>query len=162
MNTLQPKGSFSVRLVVSVDLGLKDFLLLDMGNIRFKFVFALLCLVLSVYSEESKDENKEKKKEEFKGTVVGIDLGTTYSVVGIFKEGRVEIIPNDQGNRITPSYVAFTETGERLIGDAAKNQLTSNPTNTIFDAKRSIWKRGIMTFNCFKVRVPTHVSGLLS
>ena len=51
-----------------------------MGNIRFKFVFALLCLVLSVYSEESKDENKEKKKEEFKGTVVGIDLGTTYSV----------------------------------------------------------------------------------
>ena len=58
--------------------------------------------------------------------------------VGIFKEGRVEIIPNDQGNRITPSYVAFTETGERLIGDAAKNQLTSNPTNTIFDAKRLI------------------------
>ena len=54
------------------------------------------------------------------------------------KNGRVEIIPNDQGNRITPSYVAFTEEGERLVGDAAKNQLTSNPLNTIFDAKRLI------------------------
>jgi len=51
--------------------------------------------------------------------------------VGVFKNGRVEIIPNDQGNRITPSYVAFTEEGERLIGDAAKNQLTSNPENTV-------------------------------
>lgn len=56
----------------------------------------------------------------------------------MFKNGRVEIIPNDQGNRITPSYVAFTPEGERLIGDAAKNQLTSNPTNTVFDAKRLI------------------------
>uniref|UniRef100_A0A3Q1GHZ1 Heat shock protein 70 n=1 Tax=Acanthochromis polyacanthus TaxID=80966 RepID=A0A3Q1GHZ1_9TELE len=58
--------------------------------------------------------------------------------VSVFKNGRVEIIANDQGNRITPSYVAFTSEGERLIGDAAKNQLTSNPENTVFDAKRLI------------------------
>lgn len=56
----------------------------------------------------------------------------------MYKNGRVDIIANDQGNRITPSYVAFTSEGERLIGDAAKNQLTSNPTNTVFDAKRMI------------------------
>jgi heat shock protein 5 len=76
-----------------------------------------------------------------KGPVIGIDLGTTYSCVGIYKDKKVEIIANDQGNRITPSYVAWDSNDERLIGDGAKNQATINPEKTLFDVKRLIGRK---------------------
>jgi heat shock protein 5 len=75
------------------------------------------------------------KKKEIEGPVIGIDLGTTYSCVGIFKNGRVEIIPNELGNRITPSFVGFTD-DEKLVGEAAKNQVSSNPLRTVYVVKR--------------------------
>lgn len=87
-------------------------------------------------SESGKDSGS------IKGHCIGIDLGTTYSCVAVWKNGRVEICPNEQGNRITPSYVGWTsEDGQRLVGDAAKNQAATNPKNTVFDVKRLIGRK---------------------
>jgi len=81
---------------------------------------------------------KEETSGNIQGPVIGIDLGTTYSCVAVWRNNRVDICPNEQGHRITPSYVAFLKDGTRLVGDAAKNQATQNPTGTFFDVKRLI------------------------
>lgn len=97
--------------------------------------------MLSLRGGAAATADDTKSEGKIKGTCIGIDLGTTYSCVAVWRNGRVEICPNEQGNRITPSYVAWGPDGQRLVGDSAKNQAASNPTNTVFDVKRLIGRK---------------------
>jgi heat shock protein 5 len=105
-------------------------------------LLGLLFAAVAVRADDDDDEDAEDAGDAASvGTVIGIDLGTTYSCVGVYKNGRVEIVANDQGNRITPSYVAWNDAGDRLVGDGAKNQATLNPEQTVFDVKRLIGRK---------------------
>ena len=99
-----------------------------------KTTLSILVLATIMVSAASSEQPK------YECPIIGIDLGTTYSCVGIFKNSQVEVIPNELGNRITPSVVSFTDQ-ERLIGEAAKNQASMNPSRTVYDVKRLIGRR---------------------
>jgi endoplasmic reticulum chaperone BiP len=97
----------------------------------FKQILVILSLIFFTFAQQ----------KAYEGPVIGIDLGTTFSVVGIYRNGKVEIIPNEQGNRITPSVVSFTPSGGVLVGEAAKNNIQFNPQNTLYDVKRLIGRK---------------------
>ncbi|KAG4032686.1 hypothetical protein MFRU_006g01520 [Monilinia fructicola] len=104
------------------------------------FFYLVLLFSPLAFLQTANAQSDQDPVQESYGTVIGIDLGTTYSCVGVMQKGKVEILVNDQGHRITPSYVAFTDE-ERLVGDAAKNQAAANPKNTVFDIKRMIGRK---------------------
>ena len=111
-------------------------------GLSWSFFLILLCLICplallglaNVQSNNHKPLSPQSTTLESSDVVIGIDLGITHSCVGVMVDGKVEILANEQGNRITPSYVAFNDE-ERLVGDAAKNQSAANPSRTIFDFK---------------------------
>lgn len=163
--SLDPVQSDSQTFCLSVSLSLKltleplpTFVLFPHFIMAIRSSLLTLPFLLALLSVAVSDESASADA----GPVIGIDLGTTYSCVGILENGNVEIIPNDQGNRITPSYVAFADTGnaERLVGDSAKNQAASNPLNTVFDVKRFIGRRfNEPTVQRDKKLLPFHILG---
>lgn len=142
----------SVLLVfINVILTILIFVRVDASLVKFsrKGIFDTRTFSLSLVTElrggvkkaRSSISYKSDNDEKCTGPCIGIDLGTTYSCVAVWRNDRVEICTNEQGNRITPSYVAFLPGGDRLVGDAAKNQASSNPSNTVFDVKRLIGRK---------------------